>query len=107
MVPLKLACLKEEKEELDTLDLRPVIQVNSESRITAKKLNSPCPAIFSVSGGQEVGDLAGDKAEDPSGPSQTHPIKHSLSEMIFYFWLHHATCGIFVPQPGIELGAQQ
>lgn len=55
VVPLKLACLKEDKEELDTLDLRPVIHVNSESRITAKKLNSPCPAIFSVSRGRRWG----------------------------------------------------
>ena len=26
-------------------------------------------------------------------------------KITFSFWLHHATCGILVPQPGIEPGS--
>ena len=27
-----------------------------------------------------------------------------LLGLIFFFWLHHAACGILVPQPGIKPG---
>ena len=27
---------------------------------------------------------------------------HSHQELLFFFWLHHAACGILVPWPGIE-----
>ena len=69
VTPLKLDRLKVEKEKLGNLDLRPVVQVDSKPRIPAKKWNSPRSAIFSVSTGQQAGDLAGDKTEDSSGPS--------------------------------------
>ena len=69
VTPLKLDRLKGEKEKLGNLDLRPVVQVDSKPRIPAKKWNSPRSAIFSVSTGQQAGDLAGDKTEDSSGPS--------------------------------------
>ena len=69
MTPLKLDRLKGEKEKLGNLDLRPVVQIDSKPRIPAKNWNSPRSAIFRVSRGQQVEDLAGDETEGSSGPS--------------------------------------
>ena len=43
------------------------------------------------------------------GATSRPPLPHwtLVPFLFFFFWLHQATCGTFVPQPGIEPGPQQ